>query len=114
MVGFAITFMGIEIMEVAVTTLTAKYTPPNLHKGYLNPSFLITFAGTLGKTFGCLTITLADLVARWRVQEETFKHITNYTYMPILGIFLVLFIITNCIYEQLKSVSFHQFQMLDS
>lgn len=30
MVGFAITFVGIEIMEVAIAALTAKFTPPNL------------------------------------------------------------------------------------
>jgi hypothetical protein len=62
MFGFAITFIGIEIMEVSITTLTAKFTPPNLLKGLLNPSFLLTFAGTIGRTIGCLTITLADLV----------------------------------------------------
>jgi hypothetical protein len=97
MVGFAITFIGIEIMEVAVTTLTAKFTPPNLTKGFLNPSFLLTFAGTLGRTIGCLSITIANL---WhKVDQENFEHITNYTYFPIFIIFMALFVITNCIYE---------------
>lgn len=61
MIGFVITYIGIEIMEVAITALTAKFTPPNLLKGNLNPSFLLTFAGTIGRTIGCLAITLADL-----------------------------------------------------
>ena len=61
LLGFAITYIGIEIMEVAITTLTAKLTPPNLLKGPFNPSFLLTFTGTIGRTLGCLTITLADL-----------------------------------------------------
>lgn len=61
MVGFVITFIGIEIMEVVITALMAKFTPPNLIRGLLNPSFLLTFAGTIGRTLGCLSITLADL-----------------------------------------------------
>ena len=55
------TFIGIEIMEVAIAALTAKFTPPNLQRGNLNPSFLLTFAGTIGRTLGCLIITLTDL-----------------------------------------------------
>ena len=61
-VGFAITFVGIEIMEFAITTLTAKLTPPHLMKGSLNPSFLLTFAGLIGRTLGCFSISLVDLV----------------------------------------------------
>jgi len=60
--GFIITFIGIEIMDYPITALTAKFTPPHLGKGILNPSFLLTFAATFGRTIGCLTITLADLV----------------------------------------------------
>jgi len=30
MIGFSITFIGIEIMEEAIAALTAKFTPPNL------------------------------------------------------------------------------------
>ncbi|CDW89208.1 major facilitator superfamily [Stylonychia lemnae] len=110
MVGFTITFIGIEIMEVAIAALTAKFTPPNLQKGLMNPSFLLTFAGTIGRTIGCLAITLADI---GNEAQQSFEHITNYTFAPMIGIYLVLFITTNCIYEQLKSVSFHQFQLLD-
>lgn len=69
MIGFAITYIGIEIMEFSVTALTARLTPPNLLKGIFNPSFLLTFAGTIGRVIGCLTITLADL---GKVKEESF------------------------------------------
>lgn len=55
------TFVGIEIMEVAIAALTAKFTPHHLIKGNLNPSFLLTIAGTAGRTLGCLIITLTDL-----------------------------------------------------
>ena len=61
MIGFALTYIGIEIMEFAITTLTAKLTPPNLMKGIYNPSFLLTIAGTIGRTIGCFSITLADI-----------------------------------------------------
>lgn len=96
MIGFGITFIGIEIMEVCITALVAKFTPPHLLKGLLNPSFLLTFAGTVGRTIGFLTITLADL---GKVEHDSFDHITNYTFTPMLVIYLVLFIITNCIYD---------------
>jgi hypothetical protein len=61
MIGFSLTYIGIEIMEFAITTLTAKLTPPNLMKGIFNPSFLLTIAGTVGRTIGCFSITIADL-----------------------------------------------------
>lgn len=62
-IGFTITFIGIEILDVAITTLASKFTPPNLVRGVFNPSFLLTFAGTIGRTLGCFSITLANLAA---------------------------------------------------
>ena len=50
-------------MEIVITTLTSKFTPPNLVKGFLNPSFLLTFSGTLGRTIGCLSITIVTLIS---------------------------------------------------
>lgn len=48
-------------MDIAITSLTAKVTPPSILRSYFNPSFLITFTATLGRTVGCFSITLADL-----------------------------------------------------
>eukprot|EP00347_Sterkiella_histriomuscorum_P006843 403351220 len=82
MIGFSVTFIGIEIMEVAIAALTAKFTPPNLQRGNLNPSFLLTFAGTIGRTLGCLIITLTDL---GRVDQSELDNVTNYTFIPMLA-----------------------------
>lgn len=63
MIGFTITYIGIEIMDVAITALISKFTPPNIIRGAFNPSFLLTVFGNIGRMFGNLTITLCGVVA---------------------------------------------------
>jgi len=100
-VGFFLTFVGIELMEIPLTILIAKTTPAYQIKNFWNSSFLVTFLGTAGRFFGCFFVAAIGLL------HPPIDEISNYIFIPIFAILLLLFILTNCTYEQLKSSVFY-------
>mmetsp|Transcript_26889 Transcript_26889/g.25944 ORF Transcript_26889/g.25944 Transcript_26889/m.25944 type:complete len:181 (+) Transcript_26889:2070-2612(+) len=105
-IGFSISFIGIEIMDVPMGQLIAKVAPVHTMRGYFNPSFTVTIASTLGRSIGCLSITLADI--SHVIGGTHLQSIANYTFIPLFMMYLTLFLISICSYQQFKSSS--QFQ----
>ena len=88
-IGFMISFIATEMMEVAITNLTANVAPSHLYRSKFNPSFMLTLIGLLGRFLGCLLLPLTDLV----FQTNEYKELITYMYTPIIvlaAIFLIV------------------------
>ena len=54
MVGFVLTYLSIESMELPLVFLAAKFSPSALEKGDFNSNYVMTTTGTIGKFLGCM------------------------------------------------------------
>jgi len=63
-IGFMISFIATEMMEVAITNLTSSVAPAHLYRSKFNPSFMLTFIGLIGRLIGCLLLPLTDMLCQ--------------------------------------------------
>ena len=87
-------FMGTIILEGVDTSLMAKLTPARLNDSVFNSGLLATLIGTLGRVFADLLITMSALL-----DVYTFVDFCNATFMPLLLIAVVLYLLLRNYYS---------------
>lgn len=98
-IGFLIQFMSTEMQEVAITTLTANAAPAELYHNRLKPSFLLTFSGTLGRTFGCLQMTFSSWIIG---SDNDYRLLIDTVYAPLVVVYGVQLLISTIFFKNIS------------
>ena len=100
-IGFMISFIATEMMEVAITNLTANVVPPHLYRSRFNPSFMLTFTGLVGRFIGCMLLPVIDYLS---VTNEYRQLIVN-MYTPMIIVTILMLITSGIIMAKQKELN---------
>lgn len=88
--------MSTEMQEVAITNLSANVAPRHLYQQKLNPSFMLTFSGTVGRTLGCLMLTLVN-----QFSYQDYQILIAIVFAPLMMCYGALLILSVCFFSKL-------------
>ncbi len=88
-IGFMISFIATEMMEVAITNLTANVAPSHLYRSKFNPSFMLTLIGLVGRFVGCLLLPLTDLLT----ETNEYRQLIINMYSPVIILALIFMVL---------------------
>ncbi len=97
-IGYMISFIATEMMEVAITNLTANVVPIDIYRSNFNPSFMLTLIGLIGRFIGCMLLPVTDYFS----ETNEYRQLIINMYTPIIFITSILLITCGVIMAKQK------------